>query len=61
MFYRKLAVALDYHLVVFGAPFVSIAETLDWVLVEERFLRRELAGYEAYTNRIRYRLIPYLW
>jgi protein-S-isoprenylcysteine O-methyltransferase Ste14 len=31
------------------------------ILVEERFLRRELAGYDAYTQRVRYRLIPYLW
>jgi protein-S-isoprenylcysteine O-methyltransferase Ste14 len=28
---------------------------------EERFLRRELPGYEAYTQRVRYRLIPFLW
>jgi len=28
---------------------------------EERFLRRELAGYEAYTEKVRYRLVPYLW
>ena len=31
------------------------------ILFEERFLRRELAGYEAYTERVRYRLIPFLW
>jgi protein-S-isoprenylcysteine O-methyltransferase Ste14 len=31
------------------------------ILVEEQFLRRELAGYDAYTGRIRYRLIPFLW
>ena len=29
--------------------------------VEERFLRRELKGYDAYTERVRYRLIPFLW
>ena len=29
--------------------------------VEERFLRRELKGYAAYTERVRYRLIPFLW
>jgi protein-S-isoprenylcysteine O-methyltransferase Ste14 len=31
------------------------------ILFEERFLRRELQGYEAYTDRVRYRLIPLLW
>jgi len=31
------------------------------ILVEERFLRRTLAGYEAYAARVRYRLIPGLW
>ena len=29
--------------------------------VEERFLRRELAGYEAYTRRVRWRLVPGVW
>jgi protein-S-isoprenylcysteine O-methyltransferase Ste14 len=31
------------------------------ILFEERFLRRELKGYESYTKRVRYRLIPFLW
>lgn len=31
------------------------------ILIEERFLKRELQGYEAYTNKVRYRLIPYIW
>jgi protein-S-isoprenylcysteine O-methyltransferase Ste14 len=31
------------------------------ILVEEHFLRRELKGYDAYTKRVRYRLIPFLW
>jgi protein-S-isoprenylcysteine O-methyltransferase Ste14 len=28
---------------------------------EERFLRRELKGYDAYTKKVRYRLIPFVW
>ncbi|HZR06702.1 MAG TPA: isoprenylcysteine carboxylmethyltransferase family protein [Candidatus Udaeobacter sp.] len=28
---------------------------------EERFLKRELGGYEAYTEKVRYRLIPFVW
>jgi len=31
------------------------------ILFEERFLRRELKGYEAYTGRVPWRLIPLLW
>lgn len=28
---------------------------------EERVLRRELPGYDAYATRVRYRLIPHVW
>ena len=28
---------------------------------EERFLKRELEGYDAYTKKVRYRLIPFVW
>ena len=28
---------------------------------EERFLKRELNGYDAYTKKVRYRLIPFIW
>ena len=28
---------------------------------EEELLRRELAGYEEYTRKVKYRMIPYLW
>jgi protein-S-isoprenylcysteine O-methyltransferase Ste14 len=31
------------------------------IVIEEKFLRRELAGYETYTQRVRYRLIPFVW
>ena len=30
-------------------------------LPEERMLRRELPGYEAYMARVKYRLIPFVW
>jgi protein-S-isoprenylcysteine O-methyltransferase Ste14 len=40
---------------------VPIATVALRILFEERFLRRELKGYEAYTKRVRYRLIPFLW
>jgi protein-S-isoprenylcysteine O-methyltransferase Ste14 len=28
---------------------------------EERFLKRELRGYDAYMERVRYRLVPFVW
>jgi protein-S-isoprenylcysteine O-methyltransferase Ste14 len=28
---------------------------------EELFLKRQLKGYDAYTEKVRYRLIPFLW
>jgi protein-S-isoprenylcysteine O-methyltransferase Ste14 len=31
------------------------------VLIEERFLRIHLRGYEPYMKKVRYRLIPFLW
>jgi protein-S-isoprenylcysteine O-methyltransferase Ste14 len=31
------------------------------ILFEERFLRRELPGYEEYTTRTRFRLVPFVW
>jgi protein-S-isoprenylcysteine O-methyltransferase Ste14 len=35
---------------------------LAWRLLdEERVLRRDLPGYIEYSQRVRYRLIPYLW
>ncbi len=35
---------------------------LKWrILDEERLLKRELAGYIEYTEKVRYRLVPYLW
>ncbi|RJR40603.1 MAG: isoprenylcysteine carboxylmethyltransferase family protein [Deltaproteobacteria bacterium] len=29
--------------------------------IEEDLLKRELPGYEAYMNKVRYRLIPFVW
>ncbi|HEY9825133.1 MAG TPA: isoprenylcysteine carboxylmethyltransferase family protein [Stenomitos sp.] len=31
------------------------------ILIEEQFLRQALEGYTAYTQRVRYRLLPYVW
>jgi protein-S-isoprenylcysteine O-methyltransferase Ste14 len=31
------------------------------IAFEERFLRQYLEGYNAYTEKVRYRLIPFVW
>nr|WP_090275849.1 isoprenylcysteine carboxylmethyltransferase family protein [Mycolicibacterium komanii]CRL68975.1 putative protein-S-isoprenylcysteine methyltransferase [Mycolicibacterium komanii] len=31
------------------------------IVDEEAMLRQQLAGYPEYTNRVRYRLVPYVW
>jgi protein-S-isoprenylcysteine O-methyltransferase Ste14 len=40
---------------------IAIVTLVVRIRIEEQFLRRRLAGYDAYTERVRYRLIPYLW
>jgi protein-S-isoprenylcysteine O-methyltransferase Ste14 len=31
------------------------------ILDEEELLKKDLPGYTAYTQKVRYRLAPYLW
>jgi protein-S-isoprenylcysteine O-methyltransferase Ste14 len=31
------------------------------LLDEEKFLERNLPGYTEYRQRVRYRLVPYVW
>ena len=38
-------------------PFTIILRLLN----EEKLLLKELAGYEEYCKKVRYRLIPYVW
>jgi protein-S-isoprenylcysteine O-methyltransferase Ste14 len=40
---------------------VPIAVIATRIVIEERFLRRELEGYAAYAERTPYRLIPFVW
>ncbi|HUJ50221.1 MAG TPA: isoprenylcysteine carboxylmethyltransferase family protein [Bryobacteraceae bacterium] len=40
---------------------LAVATLVVRISLEERFLRRELAGYQAYASRVRYRLIPLVW
>jgi protein-S-isoprenylcysteine O-methyltransferase Ste14 len=40
---------------------VPIALLAVRIVLEERFLRCELDGYVAYTQKTRYRLVPFVW
>jgi protein-S-isoprenylcysteine O-methyltransferase Ste14 len=31
------------------------------IIGEEKFLRQKLEGYSEYSQKIRYRIIPYIW
>ena len=47
-----------YSFIIFLAyPFIIAGRILD----EEKLLCKELAGYEEYTKRVKYRLIPFIW
>jgi protein-S-isoprenylcysteine O-methyltransferase Ste14 len=39
----------------------GVAGIIMRLLDEERFLSRNLAGYTEYKNKVRYRLIPFVW
>jgi protein-S-isoprenylcysteine O-methyltransferase Ste14 len=45
-------ISLSFRENAFAAPVVKH---------EERFLRRELKGYDAYTDGVPQRLIPFIW
>ncbi len=40
---------------------VALAAVIERTALEDRTLRRELAGYEAYARKTRYRLVPGVW
>ena len=43
-------------------PFAIMPCTVIFRLLnEEKLLLKELAGYEEYCKKVRYRLIPYVW
>ena len=47
-----------YALIVFLAyPFI-IAKRIKG---EEKLLKQELTGYDEYTQKVKYRLIPFIW
>ena len=40
---------------------VSLPAFIWRILDEEKFLKKDLPGYTEYTQKVRYRLVPYLW
>jgi protein-S-isoprenylcysteine O-methyltransferase Ste14 len=59
-----LLVGMSLWLESYAAAVLAIIPVSTLVLrirIEEEFLRRELKGYDEYTKRVRYRLIPFLW
>ena len=43
-------------------PVLLIVPVLAWRLLdEERLLKKELPGYVEYTDKVPYRLAPYVW
>ena len=44
-----------------GIVALSLPALIWRILDEENLLKRDLPGYEAYAQRVRYRLVPYLW
>lgn len=57
--YLGLGLALGSFVAALGV-LVFLAFTLARIVIEEAWLRRNLAGYDAYARRVRGRLIPYL-
>jgi len=58
LFGMPIALGSAWGLIAFALVVVAIV----WRLIEEeKFLVLNLAGYEAYRRRVRYRLIPYVW
>jgi len=52
---------LSGSLVALGVAVVMSLLLAVRVVEEEKFLARDLRGYEEYRRRVRYRLIPYVW
>ncbi len=39
-----------------------VIPALAWrILDEEKLLKQDLPGYDEYTQKVRYRLVPYVW
>ncbi|MFL5695012.1 MAG: methyltransferase family protein [Ktedonobacteraceae bacterium] len=44
------------------AVLALVIPVLIWrILDEEKLLKKDLSGYREYAQKVRYRLVPYLW
>ncbi len=59
-FFLGMPLWLESYAAVVPAVFLIFLLMLR-ITIEEKYLRRELTGYDAYTKRVRYRLIPHVW
>jgi protein-S-isoprenylcysteine O-methyltransferase Ste14 len=58
LFFTPLALGSLLGLVFFLPMFVVIVVRL---LEEEKFLRKNLPGYEEYCQMVRHHLVPFVW
>ena len=58
--YLAMSIILGAYWAIIPAM-VTIVLLVIRTILEDRTLRAELPGYEAYTHRTRYRLIPGIW
>ncbi len=59
-----LMIGMPLWLESYGAALFAIVPIIILVVrivFEEKFLKQELSGYDAYTKRVRYKLLPYIW
>lgn len=60
LFFIGLGLWLESYASVVVLP-LAYAPLIARIFVEERTLRAELPGYDAYMERVRYRLVPFVW
>jgi protein-S-isoprenylcysteine O-methyltransferase Ste14 len=60
VFSAGMALWLESYAAVLAA-IVPISVLALRIVFEERFLRKNLLGYNEYAQRVRYRLVPFLW
>ncbi len=44
-----------------GIALILLSIYVYWIMVEDNFLAENLPGYEAYREKVRYRLVPMIW
>jgi len=60
LFFIGIALWLESYASVLTLPFVFVVLVIR-IFIEEKTLRESLSGYAEYMEKIRYRLIPFVW